>query len=529
MTHAASKSALKLAGTPAEFRHRLERWGPTFIKIGQYLALRPDLIHDEYADELIRLFDQAEPFSWTEAERTLTDDLGPRWADGIVAIDPVPFAAASFAEVHHARLVDGTIVAVKIRRPGIEERIARDLRRGYLLALLLEWSGVALIASPREVLDELAEWLRAELDFKREEANIERMRYLAGDRRTERVPRPYPEFSSSRVLTTEYLAGEPVSKILENLRTSPYVEDERLVEIGIDRQLVAERLLDTTLRQIFDYRFFHADPHPGNLLVMEDNEIGYVDFGLCDTLDETIAANQMRYFAALYRHDTQELLRAVEDIVVPGEATDIAAFRRDFLDETDRWTKATADANAGITATSSRSPVASYMVRVMHTLRRHRMHVPARALSMYRALLTAEAVAGRLAPGANLAAAGRAFFAARERRELFRALDPERLQESVPELVNLLRNGPARVNQVLGDLANGQLALNVQVSDDPFTRRARTRYIRLIVTVLLSISVALLLTRPLPMVFGVPLSEPLLVALVLLYVSILVQWRRLPW
>src|SRR5262249_40915445 len=162
-----------------------------------------------------------------------------------------------------------------------------------------------------------------------------------------------------------------------------------------------------------------------NLLVVEDNQIGYVDFGLCDTLDETIVGSQMRYLAALYRLDAPEMLRGLEEILVPGEGTDIAAFRRDFLDETDRWIATRAEAKTGWNAEAyGRSPVATYMVRVMRAIRRHRLHVPARALSMYRALLTAETVAGRLSPGIDLATVGRSFFTARQRRECLRAFEP---------------------------------------------------------------------------------------------------------
>ncbi len=429
-------------------------------------------------------------------------------------------------------LPDGARVAVKIQRPGVAEQVDRDLSRGRILASILEWSGVSLVASPREVVDEVSDWLHQELDFTREAANLARMGHLASGSDSEIVPLAYRSLCSSRVVTAEYLEGEPVSAVLEALRTTPFLERERLEGIGIDLHLVSQRLLQTTLRQIFDYQFFHADPHPGNLLILPENRVGYVDFGLCDTLDATIAESQLRYLGALYRHDPHEMLRALEEIAVPSDRTDMAAFRRDFLDEVDRWSSARAEARAGwnVRAEGERSPVATYMVRVMRAIRRHDLRIPARALSMYRALLTAETVASRLAPEVDLANVGRDFFTRRQRREVLKGLEPEQLQPTALALVELRREGPARVNQVLADLADGQLAVNVQVDDNARTHRARTRYVRILVTALLSIGVSLLLSRPaLPRVLGVPLDAVLGVSLVLLYISIIVQWRRLGW
>ncbi|HYC89912.1 MAG TPA: AarF/UbiB family protein [Thermoanaerobaculia bacterium] len=519
----------RLVGGPAGFRRRLERLGPTFIKIGQFLALRPDLVPQEYSDELMHLLDRVPPMPWNEARAVLREELKADPGEFFAHINPRPAAAGSLAQAHAARLKDGTEVAVKIQRPGIREKITRDLGRARRLALLLELSGRSFIASPREVVEEFARWLAQEVDFTHELKNLERLYDLAAGSSFQKIPRPYPALSTQRVLTSEFLQGIPVSDLLSTLRSGRDRESGRV--LGVDRDRLAANLIRGSLVQIFRYQFFHADLHPGNLIALDEDAIGFVDFGLCAELDETVRERQMRYVAAFYSGDAERMFDAVSDILVPSEETDMDAFRADFLAELRvpisrgqsgrRAREETRDER-------DRSPIADGMVAMLRTARRHRLHVPVRVLSMYKALLTAEIVAHELGASVDLRSVGREFFLELQRDEFVRAIEPDNLETSFLSGVSFLRDSPGQFRRLLTELSEGRYELNVKISEAPRVRRVRNRRLRLLVTAVLSVSVALLLAAPdLTVALGAYAKWPAWAALALLYLSIFVQWRRL--
>ena len=521
----------RLVRGPVGFRDLLQRLGPTFIKLGQFLALRPDLVPQEYCDELMDLLDQVPPFPWEQARTILTEDLGREPTEVFKFINPRPLAAGSLAQAHLARTRDGQEVAVKIQRPQIRSRVSKDLRRAKVFARLLQMSGFSLIASPQELFQELRTWMMQEIDQKHELENLGRLYRLTGDSPYEKVPKPYPDLSSSRVLTAEFLSGVPVSEILIALRSGRPEESKRVKNIGVDWKQFAANLVRSTLGQVFRYQFFHADLHPGNLLVLPGNVVGYVDFGLCDELDETVRKEQLRYLAAVYSGDVEEMFKALTEVLIPGDRPDIEGLRMEFMAETRTWLARSA--NSGIDGVNNRSrmdrsPIAQWMVGIMRATRRHGYKVPIQILSMYRALLTAEAVATSLAPELNLRAVGQEFLSALAVEEALHSLDPRKWQ---PILLNVLALGqdlPSQLRQIVADLTEGRLTVKVDVSETQKTARTRSRRVRLLVTSILSIGIALLITQArLPRLFGISLSWPLYGVLVLIYISTYFQWRRL--
>src|ERR1051325_7915780 len=270
------------APRPQRFREMLVRLGPIYVKIGHFLALRPDVLPQEYCDELMLLVDQAPAEPWETVQAILARELGEPPEKRFRTNRHRPVAAGSIAQVHLARLHNGAWVAVKVQRPDLGKRIEKDLRRVRWLARSLDWSGVSPFAAPDEVVAELERWLRQELDFTRELRNQQRMYDALRRDEIVRVPRPYPSLSTRCVITSEYLSGLPFSAILQDVRDGT---PRRLQRRGLDAGILAERLIETALDQIFRQRFFHADMHPGNLLAMRGNVIGLVDFGLADVLD----------------------------------------------------------------------------------------------------------------------------------------------------------------------------------------------------------------------------------------------------
>ncbi len=516
---------------PVGFRRRLERLGPTFIKIGQFLALRPDLIPQEYCDELMLLMDRVPPFSWEYAREILREDLGGEPNEIFAYINPRPVAAGSLAQTHIARLKEGTEVAVKIQRPDIQSKIERDLNRARRLARWLEMSGTPLIVSPRELVEELARWLIQEIDFNHEMKNLTRLYDLAASNRFQKIPRPFPAFSTSRVLTSEYLRGLPLSELLLTLRADGSNNEEQDDVLGIDRDRLATNLLWSSLVQIFRYQFFHADLHPGNLIALPEDVIGFVDFGLCDELDESVRKRQMRYLSAVYSGDANRMFNALTDILIPSEETDIDAFRAEFMTEISPYINQTRNERSSYDYPGNetdRSPTAQSLVGVLRAARRHKLHVPVKVLSMYRALLTAETVAHKLGTRVDLRSVGREFFSNLQLEEALHEADPETLESTFLSMVSLLKDSPGQIHQLLTELSEGRFEIKVTVSESPKVRRIRNQRLRLLITSILAIAIALLLTVPaLPTPFGVSLRWPLWTTLILLYVWIILQWRRL--
>jgi ubiquinone biosynthesis protein len=524
-TKASVRFAERLLKGPRGFRLLLERLGPTYIKIGQFLALRPDLVPQEYCDELMELFDRVPSFPWAEAADTLRRELGRDPSRVFDYIDPEPVAAGSLAQTHYARLRGGAAVAVKIQRPHIRETVMRDLRRARLLVRILDVSGTSFVLSPRAVLDEVSNWLLQELDFSRELANLSRLYQLTANDPAQRVPIPYADLSTPKVLVTEFMRGVAFTDILRMLRANPRAARGRLRAQGINPHRLAVNLLSSCLTQIFRYQFFHADLHPGNLFALPGNAIGFVDFGLCDELEPMVRERQLRYLHAVYTDDAEMMLRALMEILIPGPDADIEGFRREFLEQTSAWQR---ERDFGDPHRRRRSPTSEWMINVMRAARTHGLRVPARILSMYRALLAAEAVAMQLGRAVDLPAVGRRFFRSLQKEEVLKALDLKNVPPWLLSVFNLARQSPGQLEQILSELAEGRFSIATVSSESPRTARARDRRTRIVVGAILSVGLSLLLATPnLPVIGGVNAAWPIGIALVATYLSVAVGLRRL--
>jgi ubiquinone biosynthesis protein len=369
--------------------------------------------------------------------------------------------------------------------------------------------------------------MERELDFGLELDNLQRLYDLAGGDPDERIPRAYPAYSTRRVLTLEYLHGIPFSELLNALRAGTDEELRRIDALGVDRRRLADALVRVSLRQIFRNRFFHADLHPGNLLVLPGDRIGFVDFGLCEELDETIRNSQVRYLTAAASGEPERIFRAMTEILLPGETTDMEAFRRDFLGEA-RNLKFTRDAPAEGRERLEQSPIARYLIGVMRSARRNDLQVPTRVLALYRTLLTLERVSGELGEADSLRRIGGDFLARLQKEDALDTFELENLQPILLSLLNLKRDAPAQLNELLKDLADGNFNLQVYNAEAARTERSRNRRSRLLAAAVLCVAVALLLARPeLPRPFGVSLAWPLGAVLAGLYLLVFHLWRQL--
>jgi predicted unusual protein kinase regulating ubiquinone biosynthesis (AarF/ABC1/UbiB family) len=301
---------------PARLRAALEELGPTFCKLGQILSTRPDLIPPELADELAHLQDRVPPLSEAEVVQVMEEELGVPWEDVFESIEPEPLAAGTIGEVHRARLEGGQRVVVKVQRPGAAEEIERDLGLFALFAEKAEGrealSGLVDIPA---VVEHLSSSLRRELDFREEAANIERMREVLADFPHLGVPWVHERLSTKRLLVMDEIQGGP-------LRQAP---------AGEERRVAAKELLEAFYRQVLTEGFFHADPHPGNLL-WSDGRIFLLDFGMVGTLDEDTKALLLLVLLAFWREDPDFL---ADLLLMLGEArgdVDLETLRADLAE-----------------------------------------------------------------------------------------------------------------------------------------------------------------------------------------------------
>lgn len=358
-------------------RLAFEALGPTFIKFGQALSTHADLLPADVVAELALLQDAVPPLPGGAAEQAIEQALGGTVGELFLDFDPEPLAAASIAQVHRATLRSGEKVAIKVRRPGIEAVIESDLTILSNLAALAERHiADASLYSLRDLVAEFARTIRKEQDLVREGRLIERVAsQFAGDP-TVRFPRICWPLTTATVLTMESLDGVKVSAV--GTREAP----------DLDPRIVARRGADAIFRQILVHGLFHADPHPGNILVMPDNVVAFVDFGIVGRLNRQMRETLGETILAISRHDAERLAEIVVNVATPLRAVDMAMLASDLEEMLDLYS----DRSLG--DLSLRAVFGS----ITDAMSRHRLRLPADMLLLIKAVSTMEAVGCRLDP-----------------------------------------------------------------------------------------------------------------------------------
>ncbi|HEY8414944.1 MAG TPA: AarF/ABC1/UbiB kinase family protein [Thermaerobacter sp.] len=446
-------------------RQALEELGPTFVKLGQVLSTRPDLLPPDVLRELSRLQDRVPPFPYEQVAAQIEGELGRPVHSLFVRFDPEPLAAASIGQVHAAELPGGQPVVVKVQRPGVRRTIEADLDILMGLADLAErYSPLAEVYPFREIAGEIAATLRAELDFIREARNAERLRRLAARNPAVSIPRVYWEYTTPRVLTLERLEG---TKLSEDAASSlPPAEARRM----------ARALVMAVLEPMFTEGVFHADPHPGNVMLLEGGRIGLLDFGVVGHLDAATRRHLTALVIALLRGDTDGLVRNVVALAGVPPDVDRRRLRRDLEVLRDRY----------YDVPLAEIDLAEVIPSFFEVLRRHRVRVPAELGLVGKTLLTLQGVASRLDPGLSILDLARPL----GRRLLRRYLSPReasrRLLDRWEEYGEPLLDLPVQLHRLLLEARAGRPLFKVEVVERDELHQGLSRLVnRLAFSVLL--------------------------------------------
>lgn len=314
--HPTPEDALTL---PIRARTTLEELGPTFVKLGQILSTRSDLVPPAYLVELRRLQDDVAPLPWDVVLPQIESELDESIDKLFLDVDPVPIAAASLAQVHAARLPNGTEVVIKVLRPGVEEIINLDLDILYDLAQLAEErTPLGNRYDLMDLAEEFSHALKEELDFRKEGRNADRFREQFADNHNTYVPQVYWEYTTQQVMVQERIHGIKIDDI------------SALEEAGFDRKELAIRASDMVLQEVLEDGFFHADPHPGNLLIMEGGIIGVLDFGTMGRLEKSERVALARLFIVAVQMDADSIVDQLIRMGVADYGVDRKGLGRDL-------------------------------------------------------------------------------------------------------------------------------------------------------------------------------------------------------
>ena len=464
---------------PVRIRRALEDLGPIFIKFGQILSTRRDLLPDDLATELAKLQDRVPPFPGAQA-RAIIEKAYVEPLDGLLdAFDQQPLASASVAQVHTARLKNGRQVVVKVLRPGIEKIIRRDVELLYTIARLAEryWKEGRRLR-PVEVVTEYEKTIFDELDLMREAANASQLRRNFINSETLYVPEVYWELTRSNVLVLERISGTPVGDI------------DSLHAQGISMKLLGERGVEIFFTQVFKYNFFHADMHPGNIFVEPSGRYIAVDFGIMGTLTEEdkryLADNLLAFFNRDYKRVAQLHL---ESGWVP-KGTRVEEFESAIRTVCEPiFEKPLSEISFG-----------HFLLRLFQTARRFDMEVQPQLVLLQKTLLNIEGLGRQLYPQLDLWTTAKPFLERWMSEQIGRHAFMRKMRNNLPKLSEHLPDLPGKISKVINDAETGNLVLNWR--SDELTQMKRELRINHRTTVAVISGSTLLLSGTLLLVFG---------------------------
>jgi ubiquinone biosynthesis protein len=425
----------------ARLRKALEELGPTFVKAGQILSTRPDLIGPELIREFEKLQDNVPPFSFDLVRNTIETELGSPLEQIFKNFDEIPLAAASIGQVHRAQLPDGHNVVVKIQRPGILKIIQVDLKILRHLATLTEkhmeeWE----LQQPTMIVDEFSRMIDKELDYSLEAAHMERFASQFADEETIHVPEVFHKLSSQRVLTMEYVEGIKASEI------------SLLEQSGLDTALLAARGADLMMKQVFVHGFIHADPHPGNVLFLENNVICYLDFGMMSRVSRKQMESLVDAATYAVKNDEIRLTDTLLRIVDCDREPDRKNLENNISELLDRY----------LFSDLEDLDLSQILTNVMKVITRYRLRIPPDFYIMMKAIAASQALGRKLDPGFKYEEAMTPFLTRIKLEKLLPQRIFKDLFDVTRESAELLKEIPQETSTILKQIARGKAQIQLE-------------------------------------------------------------------
>ncbi|MBS1997755.1 MAG: AarF/ABC1/UbiB kinase family protein [Cyanobacteria bacterium SZAS LIN-2] len=432
-------------GQAKELASDLEKLGPAFVKLGQLLSTRSDLLPVTYLEALSRLQDNCEPFSFKEVETIVCSELGVRLSNAFQKFDQIPLAAASLGQIHHAIMRDGREVAVKVQRPGIREGVVQDLE---ILCEVADFydshseSGRKL--RYRLMMDEFRRTVLQELDYRREAHNLETLKANMAEFPLIVVPAPVTSYSTSKVLTMDFIKGRKITAI------SP------LTLLEIDGPKLAEQSFEAYLKQILVDGFFHADPHPGNVFLTDDHKIALLDLGMVATLTPVMQGKLLQMLLAISECRSDSVANIAIEI---GE-------RLDDYDESAVRVRINELIQHNVGASINQMEVGKIVLEITKASAECGMHVPAELTMLGKTLLNLDQVGRTLDPNFDPNAYVRNNAGHIMQQRVLHSVSPANAFTALVEAKDFAEKLPGRVSKIMDLLATNKLEVKVDAIDE---------------------------------------------------------------
>jgi len=447
-TPAIRRESLAVTGKesqPEELASDLEYLGATFIKLGQLLSTRGDLLPEPYLDALARLQDKVEPFSFAEVDAIVSSELGIRISKAFAEFDPEPLAAASLAQVHRAQMRDGRAVVVKVQRPGVREQIVNDLEALEEVASFIDaHTEIGKRYEFVNMLEDLRRSLLREIDFQREGNNLIRLGDSLSSFRRIVIPEPIDDFTTSRVLTMDYIPGKKITAL------SPL----RLMEV--DGAKLSEELFRAYLKQTLVDGFFHADPHPGNVFLTDDNRIALLDLGMVSNIGSTFQENYLRLLLAISNGRGDEAAEISIKMGEPKARFDDSDFRHRVADLVAEHADTALD----------RIDAGQVVLRIQRIAADTWFRLPPEFTMIAKTLMNLDRVVYILAPNFDPNAIIKEEATSLILRNVVKSVEPGKVMSGMLEIKEFVERFPGRINKILDAIGNNELKIGVDAIDE---------------------------------------------------------------
>ena len=422
-------------------RMALEELGPTFVKLGQILSSRPDLVPVEFIQELSKLQDNVPSFPFAQVKEIVEAELQTPLEDMYKEFNETPLAAASIGQVHRGRLKSGEDVIVKVQRPGIHATIEVDLEIMLHLAILIEkhveeWG----VHKPTRIVEEFSRSLGREINYTIEASNAERFARQFTGNSSVYVPRIFGEASTRRILTMEYIDGIKASEI------------GKLDKGGFDRKIIASRGADLILEQVFEYGFFHGDPHPGNIFILPGNVVCYLDFGMMGRVDRRAREDFADIVYAYVSRDESKIVDALLRVVEWDKEPDRRALEKDIGDFVESY----------LYKSLKELRIEDILYQILELITHHQLRLPPDMFLMVKALTQVEGLGLVLDPDFDMTEKATPYI----KRLKLKRLSPKRIigdfLDSGGDLVQLIKEIPGELRDITKQIKQGKIKIEFE-------------------------------------------------------------------